>query len=136
MLIATRATTFEQLGKAIDDAFARWDYNNLHEFTLADGTVITPARWWDSKEPRGDCWTAPRPGWVGCGPAGSSPTPFDLGDNWQHLCIVAEQRADTLETLGIMLDKPLPCWGLGRHPRPVRPPLRRRPHAKAPRRAG
>ena len=49
MLIAVRTATFEQLGKAIDDAFARWDRNHLHEFTLVDGTVIIPARWWDGE---------------------------------------------------------------------------------------
>ncbi len=38
---------------------------------------------------------------------------FDLGDNWQHLCTVAPQRADPLETLGIIPDRPLPCWGWG-----------------------
>ena len=53
VLIAARTTTFEQLGKAIDDAFARWDHNHLHEFTLADGTVIIPARWRDGEEPDG-----------------------------------------------------------------------------------
>lgn len=52
VLIAARTATFEQLGKAIDDAFARWDHNHLHEFTLADGTVIIPARWWDGEEPQ------------------------------------------------------------------------------------
>jgi hypothetical protein len=31
VLIADRTATFEQLGKAIDDAFARWDHNHLHE---------------------------------------------------------------------------------------------------------
>ena len=51
VLIAARTATFEQLGKAIDDAFARWDHNHLHEFTLADGTLIIPARWWDGEEP-------------------------------------------------------------------------------------
>jgi hypothetical protein len=49
VLIAVRTATFEQLGKAIDDAFARWDRNHLHEFTLVDGTVIIPARWWDGE---------------------------------------------------------------------------------------
>jgi len=53
VLIAARTATFEQLGKAIDDAFARWDHNHLHEFTLADGTVIIPVRWWDGEEPEG-----------------------------------------------------------------------------------
>ncbi len=40
ILIAARTATFEQFGTAIDDAFARWDHNHLHEFTVADGTVI------------------------------------------------------------------------------------------------
>ena len=38
---------------------------------------------------------------------------FDLGDNWQHPCTVAPQRADPLETLGIIPVGPLPCWGWG-----------------------
>ena len=56
VLIAARTATFEQLGKAIDDAFARWDHNHLHEFTLADGTVIIPVRRWD-----GDDGSSPMP---------------------------------------------------------------------------
>ena len=28
VLIAARTVTFEQLGRAIDDAFARWDHNH------------------------------------------------------------------------------------------------------------
>ena len=94
MLIAARTATFEQLGKAINDAFARWDHNHLHEFTLADGTVIIPARWWDGEEPEGSLDGAkarlgrPRPG-------EQFAYTFDLGDNWQHLCTVAPQRAET-----------------------------------------
>jgi len=38
---------------------------------------------------------------------------FDLGDNWQHLCTVAQQRADPLETLGIIPVGSVPCWGWG-----------------------
>jgi hypothetical protein len=52
-LIASRSATFEQFAMAIDDAFARWDRSHLHEFTLADDTVITPHRWWDGEEPDG-----------------------------------------------------------------------------------
>ena len=93
VLIAARTATFE-LGKAIDDAFARWDHNHLHEFTLADGTVIIPARWWDGEEPEGSLDGAkarlgrPLPG-------EQFAYTFDLGDNWQHLCTVAPQRAET-----------------------------------------
>ena len=51
--IASGASRAEHFGNAIDDAFARWDRSHLHEFILAGGTVITPARWWDSEEPEG-----------------------------------------------------------------------------------
>jgi hypothetical protein len=91
VLIAARTATFEQLGKAIDDAFARWDHNHLHEFTLADGTVIIPVRWWDGEEPERSLDDAKarlrrlRPG-------EQFAYTFDLGDNWQHLCTVAPER--------------------------------------------
>ena len=52
VLIASRSATFEQLAEAIDDAFARWDRSHLHEFTLADGTPVSPARWWDGRAVR------------------------------------------------------------------------------------
>jgi len=112
VLIAARSTMFEQLGRAIDDAFARWDHSHLHEFTLADGTLITPVRWWDGEEPEGSLDGAEaRLGRLR--PGEQFAYTFDLGDNWQHLCTVATQRADPLQTLGIMPDKPLPCWGWG-----------------------
>ena len=73
MLIAARTATFEQLGNAIDDAFARWDRNHLHEFTLADGTVIIPVRWWGGEEPDRSLDGAKAR--LGCGRASSSPIP-------------------------------------------------------------
>jgi hypothetical protein len=107
VLIAARTATFE-LGKAIDDAFARWDHNHLHEFTLADGTVIIPARWWDGEEPEGSLDGAKaRLGRLR--PGEQFAYTFDLGDNWQHLCTVAPQRADPMETLRIIPVGPLPC---------------------------
>jgi hypothetical protein len=66
VLIASRSATFEQLATAIDDAFARWDRNHLHEFTLTDGTVITPHRWWGGEEPDRSLDGA-RQGLAGCG---------------------------------------------------------------------
>lgn len=115
VLIAARTATFEQLGKAIDDAFARWDHNHLHEFTLADGTVIIPARWRDGEEPEGSLDGAKaRLGRLR--PGEQFAYTFDLGDNWQHLCTVAPQRADPLETLGIIPVGPLPCWGWATSP--------------------
>jgi hypothetical protein len=52
-MIASRSTTFEQFATAIDDAFARWDRNHLHEFTFADGTPVSPASTWDGDEREG-----------------------------------------------------------------------------------
>jgi hypothetical protein len=112
VLVAARGTTFHRLATAIDDSFARWDRSHLHMFTLADGVDISPLAWWDGDEPDGmldgDKVTLSRLkageqfGYV-----------FDLGDNWQHLCTVGERRVDPVETLGIVPDRPLPCWGWG-----------------------
>jgi Plasmid pRiA4b ORF-3-like protein len=112
VMIASRSATFEQLATAIDDAFARWDRSHLHEFTLADGTMISPARWWGGDEPAGtlDGATA-RLGRLR--PGDQFAYTFDLGDSWQHLCTVAPKLADPQETLGIMPDRPLPAWGWG-----------------------
>ncbi|MGW5666398.1 hypothetical protein [Micromonospora sp. NPDC003776] len=56
---AVRAHTFEQLGAAIDDAFARWDLAHLRLFTLTDETAVCSFRVWD--EPRMVQSTATRP---------------------------------------------------------------------------
>ena len=112
VLVASRSATFEQLAAAIDDAFARWDHNHLHEFTLADDTVITPHRWWDGEEPDGSLdGAATRLGRLRLGEQFAYI--FDLGDNWQHLCTVGPKLADPMESLGIVPDRPLPCWGWG-----------------------
>jgi Plasmid pRiA4b ORF-3-like protein len=112
VLIASRSVTFEQLAAAIDDAFARWDRSHLHEFTLADGTVITPHRWWDGEEPDGSLDGAKtRLGRLRL--SEQFAYVFDLGDNWQHLCTVGPKLADPLESLGTVPDRPLPCWGWG-----------------------
>jgi hypothetical protein len=66
VLIASRSATFEHLAAAIDDAFARWDRSHLHEFTLTDGTVITPHAGGTARN-QTDRWTGPRPGSAGCG---------------------------------------------------------------------
>jgi len=112
VLIASRSATFEQLATAIDDAFARWDRNYLHEFTLTDGTVITPHRWWDGEEPdRSLDGAKTRLGRLRL--SEQFAYVFDLGDNWQHGCTVGPKLVDPLESLGTVPDGPLPCWGWG-----------------------
>jgi hypothetical protein len=114
-LVAARSTTFEQLASAIDDAFARWDRSHLHEFTLDDGTVITPIRSWDGEEPEGALDGA-KVRLSRLSPGEQFAYVFDLGDNWQHLCTVEAERVDPLEELGILPDRPLPRWGWGTIP--------------------
>ena len=41
---------------------------------------------------------------------------FDMGDDWTHLCTVAAERVDPLQTLGIIPDDPLAFWGWGQIP--------------------
>lgn len=94
------------------NSFIAADRSHLHEFTLADGTVITPHRWWDGEEPDGSLDGArTRLGRLRLGEQFAYV--FDLGDNWQHLCTVGPKLADPMETLGIIPDKPLPFWGWG-----------------------
>ncbi|MFD9410171.1 hypothetical protein ACFWBN_24610 [Streptomyces sp. NPDC059989] len=39
-----------------------------------------------------------------------------MGDDWAHLCTVAEQRIDPLDELGETPGRPVPYWGWGIHP--------------------
>ena len=115
VLVASRSATFEELATAINDAFARWDRAHLHEFTLADGTPLSPCRWWDEDEPeRTIDGSKARLGRLKLGEQFAYV--FDLGDNWQHLCTVGLKLADPMETLGTVPDRPLPCWGWGSIP--------------------
>lgn len=108
---AARTHTFAALAEAIDIAFARWDRAHLCLFELADGTDVCGPIPWDDP------------------PEGSVPAPaarlsrlaageqllysFDMGDDWTHLCTVADERIDPLEALGITPSAPLAYWGWG-----------------------
>ena len=112
IMIASRSATFEQFAEAIDDAFGRWDRSHLHEFTLADGTSISPAKRRDGDEPEGSLdGSKARLGRLRCGDQFAYV--FDLGDMWSHHCTVSPGLADPMETLGIIPDRPLPWFGWG-----------------------
>lgn len=111
---AARTHTFKVLADAIDDAFARWDRAHLQEFTLHDRTRIAdPDPEWD--EP-GETLDQRRVKLSRLSLGEQFVYVFDLGDDWAHLCTVAEVRIDPLETLGIVPDRPLPYWGWGSIP--------------------
>ena len=110
---AARSHTFAQLATAIDDAFARWDRSHLHLFELGATRLIGPIEW--DEEPEGslpsDSVRLSR-----LKPDEQFSYTFDLGDDWTHLCTVADSRIDPLDTLGIAPDVPLPYWGWGSIP--------------------
>jgi hypothetical protein len=111
---AARTHSFAMLGDAIDDAFARWDRSHLQEFTLAGGQRIGDSDPdWD--EP-GEILDHRRVKLSRLKPGEQFVSVFDLGDEWAHLCTVAEVRIDPLEVLGIVPDRPLPYWGWGSIP--------------------
>lgn len=115
VLVASRSATFEELATAIDDAFGRWDRAHLHEFTLTDGTPVSPGKWWDGDQPEGTVdGSKARLGRLRLGEHFAYV--FDLGDNWQHLCTVGRALADPVETLGLVPGRPLPCGGWGNIP--------------------
>src|SRR5689334_5760102 len=91
--VASRTHTFAQLATAIDDAFARWDRSHLYEFEFADGRRVGRPDGEDEDEELLDgaelTLSSLRKG-------EQFVYTFDLGDNWEHLCTVAEHRIDAL----------------------------------------
>ena len=111
---AARSHTFLALADAIDTAFARWDRSHLHLFELADGTDVCGPIAWDDPPAGSVLASATRLSRLQAGE--QLLYTFDMGDDWTHLCTVAEQRIDPLEALGIVPDGPLPYWGWGEIP--------------------
>lgn len=104
--------TFEQFADAIDSAFARWDRSHLHEFELADGRKIGYP----------DDEYAPDLVWLDHAkltvmrevkPGDEFAYVFDFGDDWQHRCVVAPNKADPVEEYGIVPGGPVAIWGWG-----------------------
>ncbi|MFI7438036.1 IS1096 element passenger TnpR family protein [Micromonospora haikouensis] len=111
VLAAARSHTFEQLGAAIDLAFARWDLAHLRLFTLAEQTPVCSFRTWEDM-PDGavdsDRTTLSR-----LTPGDQFAYVFDMGDDWTHLCTVADHRIDPLDELGLVAAQPTPYQGWG-----------------------
>lgn len=114
--------TFDEFGRAIYLAFARWDLSHLRQFTLEDGTLVVDEEMADE---------------LGASAFGGGAIPrtlllsakvgrhlevgssfryvFDLGDDWTHSCTV-EGHIDPLEVLRSLPDRPLAYSGWGTIP--------------------
>jgi hypothetical protein len=109
---AARGHSFAALAGAIDDAFARWDRAHLHEFELADGTLLTTPF-----EPGDELGLDDRRTRLSrLAPGEQFLYTFDLGDDWTHLCTVGRERIDPLDELGVVPGVPLPVFGWGTVP--------------------
>jgi hypothetical protein len=107
--------SFEQFAEAIDAAFARWDLSHLHNFELGDGRLIGYP----------DDSFAPEMVWLDHAKLKVAKEVklgeefeyvFDLGDNWQHRCVVEPEKGDPLEEYGIVPEGPVAIWGWGSIP--------------------
>lgn len=114
--------TFLDLANAVNGAFARWDRSHLSMFTLADGRVVTDEETGaEMAEAIGGPVVAPldiastKVAGV-LAPGAEFQFTFDLGDGWTHRCVVAEQKVDPHEVLGVHADAPLPYRGWGSIP--------------------
>lgn len=114
--------TFLDLATAINDAFARWDRAHLSMFTLADGRVVADPE--TGAEMAGSIGgpiiepldiSSAKVSRV-LGPEAEFQFTFDLGDDWTHRCVVAKEKVDPVEVLGIRPSAPLPYWGWGSIP--------------------
>ncbi|MBN9610156.1 MAG: hypothetical protein BGO26_02315 [Actinobacteria bacterium 69-20] len=114
--------TFQDLAEAINDAFARWDRSHLSVFTLADGRVVTDE---DTAASLAESPLGPVAATMDMAhttvvrtlrPGDEFLFTFDLGDNWQHRCVVGPEKIDPAAELGIVPEVPLPYWGWGNLP--------------------
>lgn len=114
--------TFENLADAINTAFARWDRSHLSLFTLADGRLITDT---ETGAEVANSMAGPITASLDSAttkvagtlqPGAEFQFTFDLGDAWTHRCVVAAEKVDPVEVLGVRPDTPLAYWGWGSIP--------------------
>ena len=121
---AARNHSFKQLADAIDDAFARWDRSHLQEFTLTGQTRLSqPDPDWEIEGEITENYQRVKLSRLG--PGEQFVYVFDLGDDWAP---VHGRRAADRPGRGAW-DRARPAaavLGLGRHSRPVPPPVGRR----------
>ncbi|WP_197945910.1 plasmid pRiA4b ORF-3 family protein [Phytohabitans suffuscus] len=87
---------------------------HLYSFTVADGTEITPLDLWDGEAREGSL-DREKTKLSRLAAGEQFAFLFDFGDDWSHLCTVAVDRIDPIDTLGLLElpTEPLPYYGWG-----------------------
>jgi len=106
--------TFQQLARAINVGFARWDHSHLYDFELADGNVGgIPDHDWGEDEILDHATTKVL---ERVGPGARFRFRFDFGDEWIHECMVDDAKVDPIEAYGEPPAEPVPICGWGTIP--------------------
>lgn len=106
--------TFQQLARAINLAFARWDLSHLYAFELADGSRVTfPDEDFDDE---GTLDHAVAKVLDHVGPGEQFGYTFDFGDDWIHECWLEDGRFDPVAEYGEMPVGPVVVFGWGTIP--------------------
>lgn len=116
-LLVSDAHTFADLATAIDRAFARWDLTHLHEFRLSDGRtigMIDPEGFDDDDAGVDERKITARQAGLRIGD--TFEYVFDLGDSWEHRCIVLRRDVDPLKESGAVPSEIVPVFGWGTIP--------------------
>jgi hypothetical protein len=111
--------TFEDIARAIDRAFARWDLSHLHEFGLLDGRRIAMEDANESAEMSGEQPLDERLQTlttVGLGVGETFQYLFDFGDGWEHGCTLLREDVDPVAEWGSVPKEIVPIFGWGTIP--------------------
>ncbi len=106
--------TFQQLARAINIGFARWDHSHLYDFELADGCVVgCPDVDFGEDDVLDHASTKVM---SRVGPRDRFGFRFDFGDEWIHECTVEETKVDPVGVYGEPSVEPVPLFGWGTIP--------------------
>jgi hypothetical protein len=105
--------TFQQLARAINVGFARWDFSHLYDFELVDGNIVGfPNE--DFEDDVLDHATTKVIDRVK--PGERFGYRFDFGDEWIHECMVDSAKVDPVDAYGDVPVEPVPIFGWGTIP--------------------
>lgn len=106
--------TFEQLARAINVGFARWDFSHLYDFELADGRVVGfPDMDFGEDDVLDHAATKVV---ASVKPGERFGYRFDFGDEWIHECTVDPVKVDPVDAYGQVPVEPVPVFGWGTIP--------------------